>query len=61
MNRQLSSFILVDGSIYLLPGLFVIVSVCVGVSRRLHYLQSLDRIVASRGREGEKSRWDVFV
>lgn len=26
VNRQLSSFILVDGSIYLLPGLFVIVS-----------------------------------
>lgn len=32
VNRQLSSFILVDGSIYLLPGLFVTVSVC--VSRR---------------------------
>lgn len=30
MNRQLSSFILVDGSIYLLPGLFVTVSVCAG-------------------------------
>lgn len=28
MNRQLNSFILVDGSIYLLPGLFVTVSVC---------------------------------
>ena len=30
VNRQLSSFILVDGSIYLLPGLFVTVSVCAG-------------------------------
>lgn len=48
VNRQLSSFILVDGSIYLLPLLSV--RVCAPPSRRLHYLQPLDGIVKWKGK-----------
>ena len=56
VNRQLSSFILVDGSIYLLPGLFVIVSAWPAVTA----FALFTAVGRNRSREKTGSRKELF-
>lgn len=58
VNRQLSSFILVDGSIYLLPPLFVI---CAGVCPAVTAFALFTAVGWNSEMEGEKSCFRINV